>query len=531
MNILKLPAKLNTLYTNISWRSFLAINCIFVVLTLAFVISLGRYWYNTLQPRLYSMAETQASILAQSQATLLQEIVQHTEANSLPLELYNAVQTILLVEDPAINESFVRGLSLEFDYDSMAVKQDSLNFVEGKTNCESCFAANFPLLDQNGALVGIAHFNLSDSYFRALSRDMQSKLITESSIALLLLFTVWIVMLVMFHRLNTAKRIIEDSDRAKTRFMANVTHELRTPLNAILGYTQLYKSDPDLAAQYRAGIETIDRSAEHLLLMINDILDFSRADEENLTLNPTDVSLALFLQTLAEMGQISAQLQQIEFCTDFPATLPSEVNIDEKRLRQVLLNLINNAIKFTPEGEVCFQVQTLSQSQRHIQLRFSVKDTGLGIAAEDLQRIFIPFVQIENAITRAEGSGLGLAISQRILHLMNSRLRVKSQPGSGSVFYFDLNLRLAANGKQVDIVTPIPPEPQTLILPSPTTLEALIAHAQKHNILGLRNCLRDLQDDPQYADFLHTVSPYVQSYRFKPLKEKLVAYLKSASAE
>ncbi|TQV88061.1 sensor histidine kinase [Aliikangiella coralliicola] len=160
---------------------------------------------------------------------------------------------------------------------------------------------------------------------------MKSKLFAESGLVFGLIATVWLV--IMYHRLHIAKQILEASDQAKSRFMANVTHELRTPLNAILGYTQLYKRDLEMMNNYGQGIKAIDRSADHLLLMINDILEFSRANEENLTLHPVEVDLHSFLKTMIEMTQISTQIKNLPFAYNFDKDLPSIVKIDDKRLR------------------------------------------------------------------------------------------------------------------------------------------------------------------------------------------------------
>ncbi|MEJ2417426.1 MAG: HAMP domain-containing sensor histidine kinase [Exilibacterium sp.] len=359
-------------------RSHLLISLVFLLVFASFVFSLGRYWQGTLQPRLYLAGETQAKILAQSQAAILVEVLEHSKPDQRAQKLYDAVQEILIVEDPAIGGRIVLGLELQVDYDAVVAAPGSLDLHEGETHCASCFQAPIALISHAGELFGIADFNISNGYFLALSAEMKSKLYAESSLALCLLAVVWVAMLVMFHRLHTAKQMIEASDRAKTRFMANVTHELRTPLNAILGYTQLYKADAVLMAAHAQGIETIDRSAEHLLLLINDILDFSRVDENNLKLHPREVCMAVFLNTLVEMTQVRARLKDIDFRYQFPAQLPVRVRVDDKRLRQVLLNLLSNAVKFTERGEVVLMLETLASNTPHsLRLRFSVLDSGI----------------------------------------------------------------------------------------------------------------------------------------------------------
>ncbi len=506
----------------------MVISLVFLMLIASFVLSLTRYWNNTLEPRLYATAETQAHILAQSQAAALVETVDHGQPSRLRQQLYDLMQEILIVKDPATDRRIVLGLSLQIDYDAVRVEPGSLDLRDGIIGCERCFHAAIPLIGQGGALLGVADFVLSPSYFDALAGDMRSKLIAESSLALILMVVVWITMLAMFHRLNRAKLAIEASDKAKTRFMANVTHELRTPLNAILGYTQLYKQDAALMARHGQGIESIDRSAEHLLLMINDILDFSRMGETHLSLHPREVALAGFLATLVEMTEVRARLRGIQLESRFAADLPSVVLVDDKRLRQVLLNLLGNAVKFTEEGAVVFAVERLGgRGTDNVRLRFSVRDSGIGIGRAEIDSIFIPFQQLDNAITRAEGSGLGLTISQQLVRLMGSELRVESEPGVGSHFWFDVGLPALAGPATEDAPVSAPraaaSERPAMSLPPAEVLDALAEQANRHNVLAVRRVLADIEADPAYAEFVDYVQPYVRGYRFRQLSEWLAA--------
>ncbi|MDO3387895.1 ATP-binding protein [Gilvimarinus sp. SDUM040013] len=505
----------------------LVICIVFLVLITSFVVALNRYWSNSLQPRLYRTAETQATILAESQANLLQQSLSLALASGQPNHLNDTVQEILLVEDPAIGQSIVEGLTLELDYQTVEAQSGSLDFIEGNTACASCFHASIPLFTTNGELIGIADFKLSDAYFQDLSQEMKSKLMAESSVALALMVVVWLTMLVMFYRLNAAKQVIEDSDRAKTRFMANVTHELRTPLNAILGYTQLYKEDGALMKTHRQGIETIDRSADHLLLMINDILDFSRTNQDTITLTAVETSFIHFLKTICDMAQAHARPKGIEFVCEVPERLPTAVHADEKRLRQVLLNLIGNAIKFTEKGRVTLRVELLKTGNDSADLRFSIRDTGIGISTSDLAMIFVPFVQVDNDITRSEGSGLGLTISQRILQLMNAKLKVSSTPDQGSDFFFNLHLATAQGlaASNAAMFNPSAKQSSRVNAPPTEKIEALIELAQKHNILALRKAVEKLEIDEHYQGFAEELKPYLQNYRFKPLVEHLTKKL------
>ena len=405
------------------------------------------------------------------------------------------------------------------------VKEGSLDLIEGENNCVNCFIAEVPLISREGELLGLVTFSVSDGYFQVLSQKMESKLFTESSVTLGLLVTVWLLIMFLFYRLNRAKKIIEASDQAKTRFMANVTHELRTPLNAILGYTQLYKQDLEMMNNYGKGIKAIDRSADHLLLMINDILEFSRANEENLTLHPVEVDLLSFLNTMVEMTQISTQIKNLPFEYHFDENLPSLVKIDDKRLRQILLNLLSNAVKFTNSGQVSFSVKLKSTKSNNCTLRFEIEDTGIGIEKSQLQSIFIPFQQLDNAITRAEGTGLGLTISQRLVKLMGSKLELKSEPGKGSKFWFELGIPIIGKEKiKIDddsISAATNQENENMILPEKEQLELLIEQTKRHNILGIRSIIIELETHPELRPFLDKIRPYVENYRFRELAEWL----------
>jgi signal transduction histidine kinase len=338
-------------------------------------------------------------------------------------------------------------------------------------------------------------------------------LYAETSFALTLLILVWLTLAIMFHRLHRAKQRIEASDNAKTLFLANVTHELRTPLNAILGYTQLYQQDTELMQRHGHGIETINRSAEHLLLMINDILEFSRSNENRLTLRPNTVAFVDFLLSLVDMIRLSAEVKNLTFQFEAPDYLPQFAVFDEKRLRQVLLNLLHNAVKFTASGHILFRVDWQKRVQPHRgRLRFSVVDTGIGIAKHQLETIFIPFQQLDNKVTRAEGSGLGLTISQHIVHLMGGQLQVKSQPDQGSEFWFELDLAFA--GDEVS-TQPLPQQMPTIHWPTTENIDQIRRLASQHNILELRQLLQQLEAN--HSSFVGRVQPFVRQYQFKLL--------------
>ncbi|MDD1621384.1 MAG: ATP-binding protein [Methylococcaceae bacterium] len=235
--------------------------------------------------------------------------------------------------------------------------------------------------------------------------------------------------------LTEARDAAEAANRAKSVFLANMSHELRTPLNAVLGFAQIMERDESLGEAHRRKLETINRSGNHLLALINDVLEISRIEAGRTTVQNEVFCLADLLTEVEEMIRVRAESKGLQFASAHNGELPSYVFGDGHHLRQVLINLLGNAVKYTDKGSVTLRLRADDSN-----IRFEVADTGIGIAEKDLPRIFHAFYQTDAGVAKGEGTGLGLTISREFVRLMGGEITVDSAPGKGSVFAFSLPL-------------------------------------------------------------------------------------------
>jgi PAS domain S-box-containing protein len=278
-----------------------------------------------------------------------------------------------------------------------------------------CFKA--PVVDDDGTLLGTV----------GVARDISAQKATEAA---------------REAALEEARRLAS----TRSAFLAQMSHELRTPLNAILGFSQILQTHAPLDERQARSVAIIQQSGQHLLALINDVLDLARVDAGKLELTPQQMSLAPFLAVVADIIRVKADEKGLTFSVSTPTELPVAVWADEMRLRQVLLNVMANAVKFTDVGQVTLRVVQLPDEHApadagpRAKLRFEITDSGVGMSEQQVARLFQPFEQVGEARRRSGGTGLGLAISRELVRLMGGEMRVRSQPGQGSVFWFDLEL-------------------------------------------------------------------------------------------
>ena len=298
-----------------------------------------------------------------------------------------------------------------------------------------------------------------------------------------------------------AQRVAEQANQAKSTLLANMSHELRTPLNGILGYTQILKRDHTLTERQMQAIDVIHRSGEYLLMLINDVLELAKIEAGKIELNSEEFRLSSLLTVIVDMMRMKADLKGLELVYKVPKRLAERVKGDPVRLRQVLMNLLGNAVKFTLKGRISFRVTSLnygtvdggdhSVSTRHPSIyqtcRFEVEDSGIGIPVEQLTDIFTPFEQVNDSRIHAEGTGLGLAISDQFVRLMGGEIQVESTPEKGSRFFFELSFPVAGVREE-----PQEHPPQRIAGFKGPVRTILIVDDTHDSRLVLRECLKPL---------------------------------------
>ena len=310
-----------------------------------------------------------------------------------------------------------------------------------------------------------------------------------------------------------AEQEAKNASLAKSRFLATMTHELRTPLNGILGFAQNLQRNTATTPQQQHGLEVIEHSGQHLLSLINDVLDMAKVEAGKIELYETNFQLSPLIQELSEIIALSAQQKNIDFQLEYANDIPTSFSGDEKRLRQILLNLLGNAVKFTETGKVTLQVSIIKE-----QMTFLVKDTGVGLSEQEMKNIFDPFQQGGDKKNQIKGTGLGLSISKNLITLMGGTLQVTSDIGVGSTFWFNVHLPIVISEKMIALTMTV--ADQKIIFPHVAEVQRIYDLSLKGDITAIKERL-SLLSQAQFKPFVKKMNFFLKHYQLNKISTLL----------